>query len=101
MGNGWDPRYSFAILFIAILAVQLLLCFKVKKIWIRLLPTAILLVSTVVTVIYTYQEEDVWMRFFNSMYMIVSVMCLAGSAVGWLVWAIKYFVTRKKVKSEE
>ena len=101
MDNGWDPRYSFAILFIVVLAVQLLLCFKVKKIWPRLLPTAIIFVNSIIAAIFTYQEADPWIRLFNFMYLFVWGSALVGSAVGWLVWAIKYFVTRKKVRSEE
>ena len=90
-----DIRTDIFVLLLSIILVllQMFLCFKVKKKTIRLIPVYLTLVLTIVftTLGFIFDGWDGFGFFFLA---ICSAVLLAGSGVGWGVWAIV-----KKIKN--
>ena len=95
--NGLDLGTVFLILTPLLLLVQLLLCFKVKPLIIRLLPALILAAITALLLIATLISNG-W----NSLgYLILTLwaaILLAACGVGWAVWGISRLI--KHIKSK-
>lgn len=95
--GGLDLGTVFLILIPLLLLVQLLLCFKVKPLIIRLLPSLILAAITALLLIATLASNG-W----NSLgYLILTLwaaILLAACGVGWAVWGISRLI--KHIKSK-
>ena len=76
---------------IATLILQLLLCFKAKKIFIKLLPIALLIVSTIVFSICS-TTTSFWDALGYLFFALLSFGLILVCSLGWGVWAI----TRKR-----
>ena len=69
------------------LTVQLILCFKGRKWWIRVIPVALCVIDAVVCFVMTY-FTDGWDAIGYAFLMIFSVGLLAVCGIGWGIWAI-------------
>ena len=72
---------------IATLVLQLLLCFKAKKIFIKLLPIAFLIVSTIVFSICSATING-WDGLGYLFFALLSFVLIVVCGVAWGVWAI-------------
>ena len=72
---------------IATLILQLLLCFKVKKILIKLLPIALLLISAIVFYVFSAAING-WDGMFYLYFAFLSFGLILVCGVGWGIWAI-------------
>ena len=72
---------------ITILILQLLLCFKTKKIFIKLLPIALLIVSTIVFSICSASING-WDGLGYLFFALLSLGLLFVCGIGWGIWAI-------------
>ena len=72
---------------IATLILQLLLCFKAKKIFIKLLPIALLIVSTIVFSICGASING-WDGFGYLFFALLSFGLIFVCGIGWGIWAI-------------
>ncbi len=77
---------AFASTIIALL-LQLWLCFKVKKIWIKILPVALLSVSTIGFYI-CCQAVGGWDGMVYFYFSFLSFILIFVCGIGWGVWAI-------------
>ena len=72
---------------IATLILQLMVCFKVKKIFLKLLPMALLVVSTIVFSICSASVNG-WDGLGYLFFALLSFGLLFVCGIGWGVWAI-------------
>lgn len=72
---------------IATLILQLLLCFKAKKIFIKLLPIALLIVSTIVFSICSASING-WDGLGYLFFALLSFGLIFVCGIGWAIWAI-------------
>lgn len=72
---------------IATLILQILLCFKVKKIFIQLLPIALLIVSTIVFSVCSASING-WDGLGYLFFALLSFGLILVCGIGWSVWAI-------------
>ena len=72
---------------IATLILQLLLCFKAKKIFIKLIPIALLIVSTIVLFICSTTING-WDGLGYLFFSLLSFGLILVCGLGWGVWAI-------------
>lgn len=84
------------LLMAAAFLVQLLLCFKVKNIAIRLIPAVILFALTTFFFVMTYYSSG-WDSVGYVILSLYSGLLLFMSAVGWVIWLIVRIL--KKIKS--
>ncbi len=80
---------------LVVLPIQLLLCFKVKKLLLRLLPTMLLAVTTVVFFAMMATAKD-WDAIGYAILGVFSGVLLIFSGIGWGVWAVALFIRKKK-----
>ena len=71
---------------IATLILQLLLCFKAKKIFIKLLPIALLIVSTIVLYICSVAING-WDGLGYLFFALLSFGLIFVCGIGWAIWA--------------
>ena len=76
--------------------LQLLLCFKTKKLLLRLLPSLLLTVTTVFLFIMIRVTTD-WDAFGYAILFVFSVVFLIFSGIAWGVWAIIKLIKKKKL----
>ena len=81
------PTIIVLISVISTLILQLLLCFKVKKIFIKLLPIALLIVLTIIFSICSASING-WDGFSYLFFAFLSFGLILVCGVGWGVWAI-------------
>lgn len=81
------PTIVVLISVISTLILQLLLCFKVKKIFIKLLPIVLLIVSTVVFSICSASING-WDGLGYLFFSLLSFGLILVCGLGWSVWAI-------------
>lgn len=81
------------LIFIIVVLFQTFLCFKAKKKTVRLMPIYLTLILTIVFITLGF-IFDGWDGFGFFFLAICSAVLLAGSGVGWGVWAIV-----KKIKN--
>ena len=79
------------------LLLQVFLCLKVKKLWIRLIPTAILFVSTVVFTVLLFLSEG-WDALGYLLLALFAALFLGASVLGWLTYAIVKAVRTRRNK---
>ena len=96
----WIGEVDFTTL-VAIAAVlfvfplQLLLCFKVKKLLIRLLPPILLTVATIVFFSLMFVAKD-WDAVAYAIFGAFSGALLIVCGIAWGIWAIIFGVRKKK-----
>lgn len=86
--------FSTIVVFVSVIAtliLQLLVCFKTKKIFIKLLPIALLMVSTIVFSICSASING-WDGLGYLFFALLSFGLILVCGLGWSVWAI----TRKR-----
>ena len=85
----FEIRTDIFVLTVAIvfLLIQLLLCFKVKQIWIRLLPLLVFFIFTVGFAVTSLFLED-WDRFGMAVLALFSAFRLAACGIGFGIWWI-------------
>ena len=81
------PTFFVFLSVIATLILQLLLCFKAKKIFIKLLPIALLIVSTIVFSIYS-TTTSFWDALGYLFFALLSFGLILVCGLGWGAWAI-------------
>lgn len=72
---------------IATLILQLLLCFKVKKVFIKLLPIILLIISTIAFSICSASING-WDGLGYLFFAVLSFGLIFVSGIGWIIWAI-------------
>ena len=80
-----------------VLAIQMLLCFKAKNIFIRLLPSLLLMASTVYLFVMMKVTTD-WGAIGYAVLFLFSVVLLVSAVAGWGVWGIIRLVKRTKCR---
>mgnify|MGYP006923322861 CR=1 FL=1 len=90
----FEIRTDIFVLIVSVvfLLIQLLLCFKVKQMWIRLLPLLLFFVLTVGFAVTSLFLED-WDRFGVAVLALFSAFPLVACGVGFGVW---WIVSRRK-----
>ena len=84
--------FSVAVLF----PVQLLLCFKVKSLFIRLMPAALLSVGVVIFTILFAVATD-WGKLGYLILDLFTLFMLLVCGLGWAVWALVKLIRRKRL----
>ena len=100
MGNAWIRDAGIITLIavtsiLIILPVQLLLCFKVKKRFLRLLPPLVLTAATVFFLIMMRMATD-WSAIGYAILGVFSGVLLISSGIAWGIWSIIKLIKRKK-----
>lgn len=86
--GGIDPiTLVLAFSVFALLAIQLLLCFKVRSIVVRLLPVIALSILSIYFIIMTAVTGE-WSSLGFALLAIFSTFLLLVCGVGWALWAI-------------
>lgn len=97
MRNMDVTTFFWIITILAILTIQLLLCFKVKSRVIRLLPIVLFSISTIV-LFHKAVSISGWGGLLYLLYAIYSGIMTFVCGIGWFVWAIIRFIKKKKEK---
>ena len=79
-----------------LLIVQLLLCFKVKIIFVKLIPIILFIGSSFVYGFLTVAETTVWGRYIFYRYLIISLIALFICVVGWIIWIVWVSIKRRR-----
>lgn len=82
--------YPTIVVFVSVIAtliLQLLLCFKAKKIFIKLLPITLLIVSTIVFSICSATING-WDGLGYLFFALLSFGLILVCGIGWAIWAI-------------
>ena len=80
---------------LVVLPIQLLLCFKVKPIFLRLLPSILLTGTTILLFAMMAASRD-WDAIGYAVLGVFSGVLLIFSGIGWGVWAIVRCIRKKK-----
>ena len=92
-----DPNIYYFLAGVLILIGQLLLCFQVKHIWIRLIPAILFFAAAVVFFILMFVLEG-WDIVGCLVLMILSAAALGVCALGWGIWAVVAIIRKRKKK---
>lgn len=87
--------FTITIICLLLLATQLLLCFKVKKLVVKLIPAVLLLIALAVFMILLLIASG-WDSLGYVVFVILSGIFMIPCAAGWVIWAICYFVKKRK-----
>ena len=87
--GSFDIRTDIFVLFVVIIVIllQMLLCFKAKKIYTRLIPIYLSSGLTIVFIVLGFLTED-WESFAFFLLAFLSAILLAGCGLAWGIWAI-------------
>ena len=91
-GDAW-----LVIVGVLVLLLQILLCLKVKKLWIRLIPAVVFFALTVVFTVLLFVSEG-WDAIGYLLLAIFFAVFLAASVVGWVIAAIVKAIMARKNK---
>ena len=80
---------------LVVLPIQLLLCFKVKPVFLRLLPSILLTATTVFLFAMMAASRD-WDAIGYAVLGVFSGELLIFSGIGWGIWAIVRCIRKKK-----
>ena len=80
---------------LVVLPIQLLLCFKVKPVFLRLLPSILLTGTTILLFAMMTTSRD-WDAIGYAVLGVFSGVLLIFSGIGWGIWAIARCIRRKK-----
>ena len=78
-----------------VLPIQLLLCFKVKPVFLRLLPSILLTGTTILLFAMMAASRD-WDAIGYAVLGVFSGVLLIFSGIGWGIWAIVRCIRKKK-----
>ena len=90
--SGWQfefdaPTIVVFVSVIAVLALQLLLCFKVKRTLIKFLPIVLLVISTIVFYVFAVSING-WDGLGYLFFAVLSFGLIFVCGIGWGVWAM-------------
>ena len=85
-------------LILTVLAIQLLLCFKVKILFFRLLPSFVLTASTIIFFTMMRLATD-WDALGYAILFVFSGVLLIFSGIAWVIWAIVKLIKKRKSNS--
>ena len=93
----FDIRTDVFVLLAAIIFVliQALLCFKVKKVIVRLIPAILSLAAIIVFAVLAFVFEG-WDRLGYLLLAIFAAILLAVCGLGWGIWSITKLIRKKK-----
>ena len=77
-----------------VLPLQLVLCFRAKKLFFKLLPAVLLAVAAVTFWVLMRTAKD-WSALVYLIFAVFSGVLLIFSGIGWGIWGISGFVKRK------
>ena len=80
---------------LVVLPIQLLLCFKVKPVFLRLLPSILLTGTTILLFAMMAASRD-WDAIGYAVLGVFSGVLLIFSGIGWGIWAIVRCIMKKK-----
>lgn len=80
---------------LVVLPIQLLLCFKVKSVFLRLLPSILLTATTILLFTMMTTSRD-WDAIGYAVLGVFSGVLLIFSGIGWGIWAIVRCIRKKK-----
>ena len=83
----------------AILPIQLLLCFKVKNLLLRLLPSMLFAIVTIFFFAMIFSSQD-WDAIGYAILAMLAGILLFMSGVAWGIWGIVVCVRKNKKKKE-
>ena len=100
MGDVWIRDIEITTLIVIssvliVLPIQLLLCFKVKRLLIRLLPTMLFTATTIFLFSMMYTAQD-WDAIGYAILGVFSGVLLIFSRLAWGIWAIVVGIRKKK-----
>ena len=81
-----------------VLPIQLLCCFKLKNIVVKLIPTALLIITFVVFTLLKLNSMD-WDKLAYAIIAVFIGVWLAFDLLAWVIWVLSYFV--RKIKRTE
>lgn len=94
-----DVELTEVIIYASILIMiplQLLLCFKVKKLWVRLIPT-VTLITAIILFMCMSTIAGGWDNIGYVILAIFAGILLAACALAWLIWFVWYLISKKKI----
>ena len=102
MGDVWIRDIEITTLIavssiLMVLPIQLLLCFKAKKLFFRLLPSFVLTATTIFLFILMRITTD-WDAIGYAILFVFSGVLLMFSGIAWGVWAIVKLIKKRKGK---
>ena len=86
-------------LMVAVLAVQLLLCFKGKRKVVRLIPVFVFLFLTVASLVMVYVLES-WSSLGFFLLAVGMAALLGVCCLGWIIFGITALIKKRKARSE-
>ena len=84
----------------AVIAVQLLFCFKTRRIWLRLIPT-VLPLAVVIAMYVHLRLATGWEALGYLILLLGAAVLLAADALGWLIFSICRYVRRVRCKTTD
>lgn len=100
MGDMWIRDIEITTLIaitsvLVVLPIQLLLCFKVKPVFLRLLPSILLTATTILLFTMMATSRD-WDAIGYAVLGVFSGVLLIFSGIGWGIWVIARCIRKKK-----
>lgn len=86
---------AVSLILLTVLAIQLLLCFKVKILFFRLLPSFVLTASTIIFFTMMRLATD-WDAIGYAILFVFSGVLLIFSGIAWVIWAIVKLIKKRK-----
>ncbi|MBR2937416.1 MAG: hypothetical protein IKB80_02845 [Oscillospiraceae bacterium] len=86
----FELDYTTLVVFISVivtLLLQILLCFKSKKMWVKILPAMLLVLSAIVFSICSARIGG-WDAFGYLFFAFLSLGLIIVCGIGWIIWAI-------------
>ncbi len=86
----FELDYTTVLVFISVivtLLLQILLCFKSKRIWVKGLPAMLLVVSTIVFSVCSARIGG-WDTFGYLFFAFLSIGLIFVCGIGWVIWSI-------------
>lgn len=86
----FELDYTTLVVFISVivtLPLQILLCFKSKRTWVKVLPAMLLVLSTIVFSICSVRIGG-WDAFGYLFFAFLSIGLIFVCGIGWAIWAI-------------
>lgn len=81
------PTIVVCLTSVIIVAVQLLLCFKGKRLWVKLIPSGAMNASAIAFAVMAQMAAG-WDGFGYLFFFLLSVWLLLLTGIGWVVWAV-------------
>ena len=94
-----DVELTEVIIYVSILIMiplQLLLCFRVKKLWLKLLPSLSFIILIVFFLCLANQNSIGWDGIGYFILAIFAGILLTACALAWLIWLIWNLILKKK-----